>query len=178
MGKKKHKKNKKNKSKYTRKQFLDIYCINCNLCSTQPPDPIFCYDELYKTDPDRFFEGCFLNLVETAREMRESNSSNKSITMNKFRELFCKSFCKYDSCGLTVDCFNLFKDQINGKAPRSKTNMRKKRRERKKKRQKYICQPYPTTFTNDNKDWQIKIENILSNENNNREQNKVKESTR
>jgi hypothetical protein len=71
----------------------------------------------------------------------------------------------------------LFKDQINGRA-RSKASMHKNKKKRKKSRQRYICEPYPTIFTSDNEEWQLKIENILSNENNNRKQDKVKENAK
>lgn len=177
MGKKKYNKNKKGKNRYTKSQFLDIYCLNCDLCRIQPPDPIFCYEELYKIDPNRFLESCFVGLMKAARGIRESNLSSNDITINRFRELFCEPFCKRNSCGLLLDCFNLFKDQINGRA-RSKANMHKNKKKRKKSRQRYICEPYPTIFTSDNEEWQLKIENILSNENNNRKQDKAKESTK
>ena len=177
MGKKKNK-NKKNKFRYTKKQFIDIYCLNCDLCQVRPAEPIFCYEELYKTNPERFLECCFVGLIKEARELRESNSSSNDITLGKFRKLFCKSFCKQESCGIIVDCFNLFKDQVSGygKKSNTKANIRKNKKE--KQRKKYVCQPYPTMFTSDSEEWKTRIENILSNGNNNREQNKAKENAK
>jgi len=174
MGKKK--KGRKGRSKYNKKQFIDIYCLNCELCSTYPPEPIFCYEELYKTDPSKFLETCFIGLMREARKMKESNTSGRDITIKKFRELFCESFCEKEDCGLIVDCFNLFKDQIDGM--NKKSRMRQNKKKKQKQRKQYICQPYPTMFTNDNEDWKIRIENILSNGNNYREQDKVKKSTK
>jgi len=176
MGKKRRKKNRKDKDKYNKKQFIDIYCHNCGLCSINPPDPIFCYEELYNSDPNKFLVSCFAGLLRTAREMEDSGCSGKDITMKQFHDIFCVPFCEEETCSFVSDCYHVFKDQIKGTI-KSKVSIRKNRKKKKKKRGQYICQPYPTMFTNDNKEWQIKIENILSNGNNNREQNKVEKST-
>jgi len=178
MGKKKHSKNKKSKSRYNKKQFVDIYCHNCGLCTNYPPDPMFCYEELYKTSPDKFLGSCFVGLLRMKREIENSGYSGKDITMSQFHDIFCISFCEKESCEFIADCFRSFKSQINGRV-KSKISIRKDRKKKKNKKNKknqYICQPYPTIFTSDNKAWQIKIENILSDGNNNRKQNKIEES--
>jgi hypothetical protein len=179
MGKKKKKKNRKGEYKYTKKQFVDIYCTNCGLCELNPPDPIFCYEELYKSNPNKFLEHCFINLIELSRKLKEAGFSGKDVTIKHFFNIFCLLFCRKETCELIPECYTVFKKQINSRAVSKANKRRKNKKKRKsKKNNQYICQPYPTIFTNDSKEWQNKIENILSNGNNNREQDKVKESTK
>lgn len=179
MGNRKLKRKKKNRKnqKYTKHQFSEIYCPNCEICFHKPTNPIFCYNELYKEDPKRFFRDCLTGLIDLKLELEKTG---EDISIEKFREVFCHNFCERDvdwpDCGVLTDCLRLFKGQINGKAV-DKSKKARHKRKHKKKKEKYICQPYPTVFTSDNEEWQAKIEEILSNGNNNREQNKIEESS-
>ena len=163
---------KKKKNRFIKRQFLEIYCPNCELCLINPPNPTFCYEELYKTDQAKFFKECFGALIAFGRRLKESNGSAKDITLAQFNELICDTFCDDSKCGLTKTCFRSFKNQISGKKEKGKKNKVKG------KQKQYICQPYPSVFTNECKEWKDKIERILNNGNNNREQDKVEESTK
>lgn len=178
MGKKGRKKKQalKQAHRFMKKQFLEIYCPNCKICVAENPNPIFCYDELYKTEPETFFKHCLSGLINLKRQLVAKDTPSKDITMGQFNDLFCKAFCKKNACNLIVDCYLLFKKQIRGGA-KTRAETRKNKKQRKKVKERYICQPYPTIFTNDNEEWLAKIEDIL-NGNNNRKQNKVEESTK
>lgn len=181
MGKRKRKRKKKQRSqKYTKIQFSEIYCPNCEICLAEPTNPVFCHGELYKDDPKRFFRDCLSGLIDLKQKLRETGSNSKDINIEQFREVFCHNFCQrgvdWPDCGMLTDCLRLFRGQINGKMV-NKAKMHRNKNRRRKEKQKYICQPYPTLFTSDNEEWQAKIEEILSNGNNNREQNKIEKSS-
>ena len=170
---------KRRQAHYYKGQFIDIYCPKCEICITQPANPIFCYDELYVEDSHAFFRDCFSELVELKRDLEKTNTLSKDISLEQFRKVFCLHFCKKEIevyfCNFITDCYNLFRNQIHGRI-RTKAQTYKNKKKRKKQREKYICEPYPTMFTNDNEEWQAKIEEILSNGNNNRKQDKIEKS--
>lgn len=181
MGKKKRRNRKskasKRRERYAKKEFLEIFCPHCGLCSDKPPNPIFCYEEMYKTNKDKFFSDVFGELTMLRKDFILSNISPKDITIEQFVDSICGSFCKDEKCGIITTCFNTFKKQLSGNI-----KSKKKKNKSKKQKDKYICQPYPTVFSSDCKEWQDKINRILGNStsdgNNNRKQDKVEESTK
>jgi hypothetical protein len=169
---------KKRRERYAKKEFLEIYCPHCGLCSDKPPNPIFCYEEMYKTNKERFFEKIFGELIMLRKDFILSNTSPKDITIEQFIDSICDSFCGNNKkCSIITTCFNTFRKQLSGNRKKNK-----KKNKSKKQKDKYICQPYPTIFSNNCKEWQDKIDRILGNStsdgNNNRKQDKVEESTK
>ena len=153
MAKKKKKRRAQKAKKYNKKQFVDIICRQCKLCTN--PNASFCFVEMYKKSPREFMDTCYLNLLNVA-EKRAKKGTIEPLSMDDFEDMFCKSaVCKnmnYFACGQLFYCYEAFKGQ----------NCTKKKG--KKKKDSYVFEAYPTFFCSDDKEWQNTIKEILGNE--------------
>jgi len=211
MGKKSKKKRKK--VRYNKTDFANILCKRCAICDPGT-DPGFCYDQMYKTHHEKFTHNCYTKLLkanyldDTTVLMSMSNFSKE------FADVFCASgICDTDKvvipkdssihfggmihCVHIWDCIKAFHYQMNyagvnmpfnGPHPEKKSKKQLRKEKRKQFREKYICKPYPTFFSNDKTYWDKKIRKVLydiqedeiiyKNEDNYSEQDKDKGSTR
>ncbi len=167
MGKRKRNKRNRNKNRYNKKQFVDIFCTNCDLCLHDNQDPFFCYEESYALN-SKGFPNSYKNLLKAKDWLRERGESAADIDVGRFETIFCESLCTDTDCELLQDCYDAFQSQIKGNGPQKKKRKQKK---------KHVFEPYPTIFTNDNEDWKNKIEELLSDGNSDRQQDKTEESS-
>ncbi len=177
MGKKKgNKKNKKQKH-YNKKQFIDIFCTNCNLCLHDPVNPFFCYEESYRLNSKGFSTSCYKNLLAAGSWLSERGDTAVSMDVGRFEAIFCDSMCESYNCELLSSCYETFQDQIKGNGPQEKERKNEKKGRKNKKKKRYVFKPYPTIFTSDSEDWKNKIEEILADGDNNRQQDKTEEGS-
>ena len=176
---------------YNKQEFRNILCSNCSVCDDYSPGPEWCYI-LYKDDPEQFLRQCYTKLIKLGSwSTGDLHGENKTLEGHLFRSLFCKSnICAKawsegespDSCPLIDDCLNQFHAQISsagiGFVPnetiRPKAGKRKVQEQRgnkrvKRKKEKYICQPYPTFFTNGRAEWEKEIKFLLEDNGNTEE---------
>lgn len=149
------KKSKRKKHKYTKKDFIAIYCSQCKICKNNNPNPIFCYDVIYKQNPKKFSE-IFKQLLKSGKwlmsKITVTQSNYQKALDLAFRETFCvDGRCKRkikintnclskNVCVNSTECFFNFKQQIN-----SGSCCKIKKR---KKNNRYIPEAYPTFFCN------------------------------
>ena len=125
-------KKKKLKKSYNKKQFEDVLCTGCRVCSGYSQGPGFCYD-LYKEDPEVFLKGVYQKLVTieewpwtvTASNGNEimafRNVSTKTKVNGKlvetavFKNIYCRSgICEandHDACPMIEECMLNFRKQ-------------------------------------------------------------------
>ena len=173
MAKQMGKKNRKN-YKYTKHEFISICCSKCRICY-DGFSPDFCYSDLYIIQPKKFIKIIFRNLLETKHLIIENEKYNSYIYGgikkpsydNNLKALFVKVFCSADLCGRynsLKQCTNInmclldFKCQMNGCSIPNKVSVFNKQT----KEQRYIVQPYPTFFTNDNEQFSKEIKKIIA----------------
>lgn len=137
---KKGKKKKKLRKSYNKKQFENVLCSGCRVCTGYAQGPGFCYD-LYREKPELFLEGVYTKLVTIEdwpwtvktkvggeimafRNVSVADSVNsKMVEMAAFRNIFCRSgICEtndQDACPLFEDCILAFRKQTGhwGDAP-------------------------------------------------------------
>ena len=160
---------------YNKTEFQNILCSNCSVCDDYSISPEWCY-ALYKLDPEEFLQKCYSKLVKLSSwSMGSSGLENKNLELQMFRSLFCKAdLCRTlwtngeapggDNCLNTQDCLKQFLGQISpsgtgfipNSVARPKTGKRNKR-----KKEKYICQPYPTFFISGRTGWEEEIHTLL-----------------
>ena len=180
MGKKKKKKRKF----YNKKEFINIFCAECSLCIG---NPTFCYDSVYKSSPHLFLTKVHRALIEV-KEWNSRRGTGLVFDPAQFRYVVCNHIAK-DVCGdenfdtnceYFETCYREFKNQVLGRGGtdllkhRRKNNKKKKRDKNKKK---YVVKAYPTAFTNDNENWKKVIKRILSDGDNDKEQDKVEKNS-
>jgi len=153
MAKKKNKKQKQKLRKYNKKQFIEIICKQCKICTN--PNASFCFKETYKRSPREFMDSCYLDLLKMSERHRKNGISG-TLTMDEFEEVFCKSTAchetNYFACGQLYNCYVCFKEQDHCK------------KKGKKKKEPYVFEAYATFFCSDNEEWQNTIKEILGNE--------------
>ncbi len=129
---KKGKKNRKLKKLYNRKQFENVLCTGCRVCSGYATGPDFCY-ELYKEDPEAFLDGSYKKLtaiedwpwtVKTEVDVSMMASRNTPIhddvniqlvEKSVFRNIYCRSGVCVTSdpgnCPMFDECLLNFRKQ-------------------------------------------------------------------
>lgn len=169
MGKKKKKKRKQKKKKYTKNQFVDIVCQQCDMCAAW--DPHYCYEIAYLADPELFMKNVYTKLLQHKIRVEAGGGFD----MMHFREVFCYSgLCGKGakmSCPEGVTCFNSFVDQRMGVKVTDKRKFK-----RKKKHKDVYFHPYATFFISDDEEFRKEIEGILSDGDRDIEQDKNKRS--
>ncbi|MGD9160401.1 MAG: hypothetical protein PVG39_18440 [Desulfobacteraceae bacterium] len=139
---KKDKHKKKKKSTYNKKEFKNTVCQSCALCTK--PDPTFCYGELYKADPIDFMKYTYSQLVSFYGDIGLVSQSEFSYITGRYRK----------------EDYFAFLAQVQ------ENNLGGSKRGRKKRKERYVCQPYMTHFHSNNAEFISRIENILSGDNN------------
>lgn len=144
MGKKS--KNKR-KSNYSRTQFIDIICSQCGICEF--PDPMFCYNDLYKEKQDNFLHNVYPNLTRCHKDnmAKYAYESIKDYSDGKLAELLVGCICNSSECpaksGIECDyltsCIAAFKKQS---VDFSSRKMEGKGR----KAGRFVLEAYPTFF--------------------------------
>lgn len=181
MGKKR-----RNKHIYTKHEFISICCSKCGLCD-KGATPDLCYSIFYIEHPKKFIKKIFRNLLKAKQLANEEIYSQlDGIGHNiNLEPLFKKVFCTTNLCGKyspdkqcdnIYNCVNAFRRQINGYPivnPHDIFNKIKSKRQR-----RYIVQPYPAFFTNENEDFLKEIKEILSCQDNNGNNNKEQDTTK
>jgi hypothetical protein len=163
---------KKNKKgyKYTKHEFMSICCSKCGICH-DGFSPDLCYSDLYVVHPKKFIKVIFRNLLKSKHLITEYNpymhGHVQGMIYNEALEnFFIKVFCsanlcdKYNSSKQCVNinmCLSDFKYQLNGHSTADKVSVFSK-----KKNQRYVVQPYPTFFTNENEKFSKEIKRILA----------------
>ena len=154
MAKKKKKKHiQKAIRKYNKKQFVEIICKQCKLCTN--PDASFCHKEMYRKKPREFMDSCYLNLLRISGE-HEKDGTRGPMSMDDFEQVFCESsVCHetgYFACAQLYNCYEEYKGQ---------DHVKKKGR---KKKESYVFEAYATFFCSDDEEWQKTIKEILGDE--------------
>jgi len=177
MGKRKRNKKNKKRNRYNKKQFVDIFCTNCDLCLHSDADPFFCYEESYALNA-KGFTNSYKNLLKAKEWLQERGETAANIDAGRFEVIFCDGLCGsiahslLSGCELLTDCYEAFQNQIKGNSLQKKEGKQKR-----KLRRRYVFKPYPTTFTSDNEDWKNRIEEILADGDSDRQQDKIEESS-
>jgi hypothetical protein len=185
MGKRRGKSRRK-RYKYGKKEFVDIICSKCQIC-TEDSEPSFCFGDAYRNNPKDFVHRIYPGLVEIRKWLdgrgKEYEDNTEDITVFMFKSVFCASdFCgerpkNGECCPHLGSCLQLFKLQVEGEGVlESKSSRRKKRRDKKKKNKKdkrKVYQPYPTFFCNESMKEEV---HAILNGNYNKQQNKGEES--
>ncbi len=163
-------KNKRKQRKYSKRQFVEIVCSNCNMCANKG-DPIFCYNSIYKINPKRF--GTVLgNLMRISKHYKDSDLSASDIGIEQFSDTFChtgvcsNSFSAF--CPLLPDCHEIFSAQVEDKEksiPLKHKVTKFIQKSKGRKRARYVCHAYPTFFSSNNDKFKATIERILHGDN-------------
>lgn len=165
-------KKKRKQTKYNQTQFVNVVCTACAMCEPGTK-PTFCYKGQYIKNPKRFMEKCYPKLYQVDKYTQLALMSDKK--PSAFQAVFCKSnmcgnnYGANGSCSSLFNCMFMFASQIEGKGTKYTTVKRRKKKDKKK----FVCQPYPTFFCNDNEVWQEKIRSVLIREDNDIESNKT-----
>jgi hypothetical protein len=172
------KKRKNRKRLYNKKEFINIFCNNCGVCKG---DPVFCYEEIYKENPELFISKVRKHLKEVCDWKKDKGTNNISLSLlpAEFRYAFCNALAETNACGIDTlnceyfqKCYTIFENQAFGK--RNEYSNRYNRKQKKTKQRainRYVCKPYPTIIVSDDDDWKKFIKEILSDGNSDREQN-------
>ena len=164
-------KNKRKQKKYSKKQFVEIICSNCNICANVGK-PIFCYNSIYKLNPKRFTQ-VLKNLLKIRSHFKELDLPVSDIGINQFAETFCNvGICNNQFsafCPLLPDCHDIFTAQIDDESKptsiKHKVIKLKQKYKSKKKRSRYVCSAYPTFFSSNDEKFKATVERILHGDN-------------
>ena len=173
----KNKKKKRKKKFYSKKEFTNIFCSRCGLCDG---DPTFCYNRIYKVAPHLFITEIHKAILEV-KEWNQIGGVDWGMAPGHFRYAVCSKLsghCQGDvkqafACEHFETCFKEFEDQLKGLGGVRLSKRRLKKNKKKKAKQKFIVKAYPTAFMSNDENWKKAIERILSDGDNNREQNKI-----
>jgi hypothetical protein len=158
---KKHKK--KKVKRYTKKQFKNVFCTKCPICSGVPKKLDFCYP-MYNDNP-HFFISKILPKLDEVKDWNTRTNNNVETEEKLFKEIFCDSGICDESwtgvegeseCPLLSECIKEFKLQISNTKSHSK-----KRKGKSNKKVKYVCEVYPTFFSSSKNGFREKIKEIL-----------------
>lgn len=169
MAKKRKKKNKKLKRrfKYSKHEFMDICCRQCQICA-DGVDPAFCYPKVYKQDPKKFMLEIFGLLLVIHDEILNGTHQSGKTPEKEAAEIFNRVFAKIDFSNRKKarrDFYCQMLDQTPLKAQGKK----------KKKKQRYVVQPYPTFFCNP--EFMEEVKATINDGNDDQQQNPVEEPT-
>jgi len=185
--KKKGNKSKKIKKDFNKKEFCEIFCPNCGVCSNEQPN--FCYSFLYKSFPKAFVNKVYNNLVDLHVAYNAMGRSMKVLSVEQFQNAVCRTgICHsgdvYASalCDRAETCYQELIKQMgvhrislihesdvsnlisfkNTKTNKSPLSYRKKnKKDKKKRKQRYVCAAYPTFFSSPNAKFQAIIRKII-----------------
>jgi hypothetical protein len=187
MGKK-HKKKKKLKKDMNKDEFRKIICSQCRVCHINSSLG-FCYDSMYKADPKTFVKFCYKKLRNIKDWYILGDDSHASTTQMKvFEKVFCSSgicnFWRVDfttgsqrsgHCRYSFGCFLEFNEQKKGKGDEGVCKRRKLKHiagaahytkpKGHAKGKRYVCEPYPTFFINDNEEWKAHVKGVIDGSN-------------
>lgn len=193
--KQKKKKNKMKKN-YNKKEFCEVFCQTCIICTHPQPD--LCYTGLYKHEPKAFVKNVFNNLVDIHSAYEAMGKSTKSMSVEQFQNVICKTGICFNGdeqaafqCDKLIECYREFMRQMGignatiihevdtSKLIEFKNKSRKLfvsygNQKKKAKRNRYVCASYPSFFSSDNEKFQAAIRKILYG-NNDQQQDKNKE---
>ena len=195
--KKNKKKGKRVKKNYNKKEFCEVFCPTCLICTHPQAD--FCYTEMYKHEPKPFINKVFHNLIDLQAAYDAMGKSMKSMSVEQFQNVICRTGICHNgdvyasaSCDSSVECYRLFMRQLGiGNAAliheldakdliEFKNNQTKRtlisyvKKKKKKKKGRYVCASYPSFFSSDNEKFQTKVRKILYGDSDN-QQDKDKE---
>jgi len=185
----KKKKKTRKKKFYNKKEFTNIFCSTCLLCTGAPTT---CYDEIYKTSPHTFIKEIFPAIMEV-KAWNTKRGKGLNFDPEQFRYSICNFLGPYcgaeefrRNCEYLQGCWMSFKDQIKGEGGaeglkyrfHSKKERRRylkkiRKQQNKKKKEKYIVKPYATAFMSNNEAWKKVIKRMTSDGDNNRKQNQA-----
>jgi len=187
---KKKKEAKRTKKNYNKTEFQSIFCQTCLIC---PKTCGFCYDGLYRHEPDPFIRDVFNNLIDTHAAYQAMGRSMKSLTVEQFQNTVCRTGVCFDGDGYasaTCDnikiCYQDIMRQIGVEFPKmlhetsltdligfknNKNNKRYisyggKKNKKAKRKARYVCASYPTFFSRDDTEFQLEMRRILYGDNN------------
>lgn len=165
MGKRKKNKDKKSISG---RRFVRKYCNRCKICHS--PNPTYCFDAVYKSDPKAFTTGIFPELFRI--HWWPDPSAEET---SKFKSIFCPP----DVCNISAangggrcihfnECITAFRSQVEKGRFESNNYQRQQQAASVKRKGNKSKTPDPTiTFIiNDNQEWRERIERILNGSNN------------
>jgi len=185
-------KNKKVKKNYNKKEFCEVFCQTCLIC-TGRVDPSFCYSGLYKHEPKPFINKVFNNLIDIHAAYQAMGRSIKSVSIEQFQNIVCRTGICFNGdvfasaeCNEVKDCYRRFTCQLgltgnyiihekdltniidfkNNKSNKRYISFNKKKKRRDKR---YVCKPYATFFSRDNLEFQEEIRKILYGDSDNKQ---------
>jgi len=193
MGKKSRRKNKKIKKNMNKEEFRKIICSQCRICHTNSSLD-FCYESMYKANPKTFIKFCYKrlrNIKDWYILGGEGEDYSSTEQLRVFEKIFCGSgIChawrvdytiasprRCGTCRYSFGCFLEFSNQKKGKDPEGFCKRKKlkrvpgaakytKAKRKNKKAERYVCEPYPTFFTNDNEAWKAHVKGVIDGSNN------------
>lgn len=160
--------NKKKKKKiFSKKKFRNVFCPQCAICDNRA-QPKFCFNILYKSNPDLFTTSVFPNLVALSEGLMLSGGSAQSISLERFFQIFCSTgICAGTTCLKQEVCYTIFQEQAVGKPDKLAKAKIKKRKKKARKRQVYT--PYATFFCRNDEKFKAKVNEILYGDNDNKQ---------
>ena len=168
------KKKRRKQQNFSKKKFKNVFCSVCSICGLKPV-PTFCYNSLYKANPDIFITKVFPALTDMATYLASKGVSASSMTITDFSSTFCeKGVCtggepmKIMSCAGHRQCHDTFTQQIKSAQSSPIIGIYKagKNKKKKKKKARRVYTPYATSFSRDDEIFQAAVRKILDGDNN------------
>jgi hypothetical protein len=181
---------------YNREEFKNIFCQSCGICVK--PNPILCYDKLYKKQSKRFLKSVFPNLIYLRRVLGNQGRGPGTLRPEELTNTICvaRGICngiggrdrRTSPCDNLYSCLSMFKMQAapfasacahdtTGQQPGHESRSTKAARRAAKRKRAYVCEPYPTVLHRDSEKFITTIENILGGNNNRQQDTDKKLST-
>ena len=153
------------KRRYSRKEFINIFCRACKLCLPSV-NPLFCFNGIYLINPQSFATFTFKKLLNAKFEYNIHNSETEITAHNssEFKKIFCpceRSMIRLASGYVCTPpivhiCLSAFRGQ-------KELNKLQANKIRSTTTQALI--PYPTVIYNNNEEFKNKIYRILHGDN-------------
>lgn len=149
------------KHRYSRNEFINIICKNCNLCRNIG-NPTFCYDILYKKYKQKFIQKVLPRLLSFRNRQESSNVPFYTHSSDTLQFMFTQTFFENNliKCKDIPKYFDDFRIQLNNPLFLN-TKISKIKKRPKRKSNKYVVKAYPTFFTNDREGWKEEIRQSL-----------------
>jgi hypothetical protein len=172
MGKR-GRKNKKKRSNYSKKKFKNVFCSCRGMCGDKPV-PTFCFETIYKSNPDIFVNHIYPTLIGLSVYFKSKSVEPSSMSVSDFNRTFCASgVCSggtplvFMSCPSHEQCYAAFIKQVHRTSSPIFSVYKNGKRKRKKKGKKFrtVFQPFPTFFSRQDEKFQNAIRKILYGDN-------------
>jgi hypothetical protein len=172
MGKRGRKKKNK-RSNYSKKKFKNVFCSCCGMCGDKPT-PTFCFETIYKSNPDIFVSHIYPTLIGLSVYFKSKSAKPSSMSITDFNRTFCASgVCSggtplvFRTCPSHEQCYAAFIKQVHRteSSPIFSVYKGGKKKRKKGRKVRTVFQPYPTFFSRQGEEFQNSIRKILDGDN-------------